>query len=73
MKKYLKSKLILTLVAVVLLVTALTSGFIGYRPSAHAASRSSHNIAYVNYDDSGFTEGGVPTANIFSDSSYSKE
>src|SRR5213080_210013 len=68
MKGFLKSKLILTLVAVILLVTALTSGFIGNRSAAHAASRSSHNIAYVNYNDSGFTEGGVPSANIFSDS-----
>src|SRR5437762_9527728 len=67
MKGFLKSKLILTLVAVILLVTALTSGFIGNRSAAHAASRSSHNIAYVNYNDSGFTEGSVQSANIFSD------
>ena len=65
MKGFLKSKLIFTLVAVVLLGTVLASGFIGHRSTAHAASRSSLNIGYVNYDDSGFTESGIPSANIF--------
>src|SRR5260370_25819158 len=64
-KGFLKSKLIFTLVALLLLVTVLTSGFIGHRLSAHAASRSSLNIGYVNYDDIGFTDSGIPSANIF--------
>lgn len=56
MKGFFRSKFTFPLITVVLLVTVLTSGLIGYRSSAHAASRSSHNIAYVNYDDSGFSD-----------------
>ncbi len=32
-----------------------------------AASRTSKNIGYVNYDDSGFTGSSIPSANIFTD------
>src|SRR5437660_831510 len=68
MKGFLRSKLILSLAAFLMLATAIVVPLTGSITHSFAASRSSHNIAYVNYNDSGFTEGGQASANIFSDS-----
>lgn len=68
MKRFLKAKIILSLVACLVTVSAVTMTFSGSLIRAHAASRSSHNIAYVTYDDSGFTGTSIPSANIFTDS-----
>jgi pimeloyl-ACP methyl ester carboxylesterase len=67
MKALIKSKLVLTLITMILLAGAIVIPLSGSITHSHAASRSSHNIAYVNYDDSGFTESDIPSANIFSD------
>jgi hypothetical protein len=67
MKKILKAKIILLLVACIIVVSAGIMAFSGPLLRVHAASRSSHNIAYVTYDDSGFTGAGIPSANIFAD------
>ncbi len=67
MKQFLRSKLVLSLVAFIMIAAAIVIPLSGSITHSLAASRSSHNIAYVNYNDSGFTEGGIPSANIFSD------
>jgi pimeloyl-ACP methyl ester carboxylesterase len=68
MNRFLMSKLFLFLSAVIMIAAAAIIPLSGSIAHSFAASRSSHNIAYVNYDDSGFTESGIPSANIFSDS-----
>jgi lysophospholipase L1-like esterase len=68
LKRFLKSRLVLSLAAFIMIGAAVFLPLSGFQPHAHAASRSSLNIAYVNYDDSGFTESGIPSANIFSNS-----
>src|SRR5437660_11350692 len=67
MKGLLRSRLILTIAALIMIAAAVVIPLSGSITHSFAASRSSHNIAYVNYDDSGFTEGGVLAANIFTD------
>src|SRR5437016_5062056 len=68
MKRFLGSKLVLSLAAFFMLASALVIPLSGSITHSFAASRTSKNIGYVNYDDSGFTESGVSTANIFSTS-----
>ena len=65
MKRLLRSKLALSLTAFIMLAASIVIPLSGSITHSHAASRTSHNIAYVNYDDSGFT--GF-SANIFSTS-----
>jgi uncharacterized repeat protein (TIGR01451 family) len=68
MKGFFRSKLFLALVTLVMLTGTILVPLSGSIPRAHAASRSSKNIGYANYDDSGFTESGVASANIFATS-----
>src|SRR2546429_916029 len=68
MKGFLKSKLVLSLVAFIMIAAAVAIPLSGSITHSFAASRSSHNIAYVNYDDSGFTGSSPAQGNIFADS-----
>ena len=67
MKRFLRSKLVLSLAAFILIAAAVGIPLSGPITHSFAASRSSHNIAYVTYDDSGFTGSSIPSANIFTD------
>src|SRR2546430_4868527 len=67
MKGLLRSRLILTIAALIMIAAAVVIPLSGSITHSFAASRSSHNIAYVNYDDSGFTGSSIPSANIFTD------
>lgn len=68
MKRFFRSKRFLTIVAFLMIAAAVVIPLSGNIRHTFAASRSSHNIAYVNYDDSGFTGASIPTGNIFIDS-----
>src|SRR5579872_3703798 len=67
MKRLLKSKVVLSVAAFFMIAAAIVVPLSGSITHSFAASRSSHNIAYVNYDDSGFTGSSIPSANIFTD------
>ncbi|HEU0002586.1 MAG TPA: PxKF domain-containing protein [Ktedonobacteraceae bacterium] len=68
MKGFFRSKRFLTIVAFLMIAAAIAIPLSGNIRHTFAASRSSHNIAYVNYDDSGFTGASIPSGNIFTDS-----
>lgn len=68
MRRFLRSRLVLSLAAFTMIAAVVFTPLSGLQSHALAASRTSHNIAYVNYDDSGFTESGIPSANIFANS-----
>lgn len=63
-----KSRLPIIAVRLLAIACLLSLGLFAESRTAKAASRTSQKIAYVNYDDSGFTESGIPSANIFADS-----
>lgn len=67
MKGFLRSRLVLTIAAFLMIAAAIAIPLSGNIMHTFAASRSSHNIAYVNYDDSGFTGSNIPSGNIFTD------
>jgi hypothetical protein len=66
MKKCMAKRL-LSLIACLILAGMLSMLLPGSPGLVHAASRTSHLIAYVTYDDSGFTGASIPSGNIFTD------